>query len=267
MKGNNDLNFKERFFIFFNTKKRFPITKKEKLIFIFLISTIFFITDAYFFQLNQATMHTFIVFFFLIFLLKISPKIYAKRKSFEFDSILPFCLFSLGIDLNLGLSFEASIKNVSTKSFGECSHQFSIVYSDIMNKGYSVPEAIYKMSSRINTDISQRVSTQLISCYNSGSKKNQGEVIKRIAKEILAKQRICLKEFSGKLAMYSLIFIIISAVIPALLQIFFVMGSGFLKLNVIPIHVFFYIAIIFPTIDIFILFFIKSKTPSIGMEG
>ncbi len=85
--------------------------------------------------------------------------------------------------------------------------------------------------------------------------------LKRLTEELYLKQRIESKEFSSKMVVYSLIFIAISAIVPAMFQSFILIGSYFMKITLSSFQIFIIIIILFPLIDIIILFVINSKTP------
>ena len=89
------------------------------------------------------------------------------------------------------------------------------------------------------------------------NKKNTTDIYGVINLNVLRKG----KEFSQKLVLFSLMFIVVSAVFPALFQSFVIVGSSFMQLDFLPVHVLLVIGVLFPLIDIAALFFIRSQTP------
>jgi len=63
------------------------------------------------------------------------------------------------------------------------------------------------------------------------------------------------------MVVYALVFIAISAIMPAMFQSFILIGSYFMKISFSPIQVFMITIILFPIMDISILYMIHSKTP------
>ena len=63
------------------------------------------------------------------------------------------------------------------------------------------------------------------------------------------------------MVVFSLMFIAVSAIIPAFFLAFITIGSMFMELDFTPIQVIALTAIVFPAIDLSVLFLIKEKTP------
>jgi len=61
--------------------------------------------------------------------------------------------------------------------------------------------------------------------------------------------------------MYSLVFIAVSAIVPAMFQSFILIGSYFMALSFTAEQVFIIIVVLFPIIDVGILMMINNKTP------
>ncbi|MDD3159817.1 MAG: hypothetical protein PHQ98_02525 [Candidatus ainarchaeum sp.] len=135
--------------------------------------------------------------------------------------------------------------------------EYSRVIDDF-EKGFSFNEALIKMNKRINSRDIRRVNSNLANLYLNG---NQIDGIKKINNELLMKQRIESKEFSGKMMVYSLVFIALSAIVPSMFQSFIIIGSYFMEISLSALQIFLIIVIGFPLIDLMILLVINSKTP------
>lgn len=174
---------------------------------------------------------------------------------------LPFVLLSMSIELNLSRPFEKVLEKASLSGFLFAAAEFKQVVFEINQKGASVSTALGHLANRFSDLDSKRAIIQLIHAYEHGNKKHRGGALKRIAVELLAKQRIAAKAFSSKLAVFSLVFIAVSAIVPALFSSFVVIGSGFLDFSFAPEHILFISAIGFPLLDIAILALIRHQTP------
>ncbi|MFH1256451.1 MAG: type II secretion system F family protein [Candidatus Diapherotrites archaeon] len=182
-----------------------------------------------------------------------------KAKLLEKD--LPFALMSLSVELNLGIQFEKALENIANSGHGSASTEFRKVMADIRLHGASVQEALFALSARHNSLSIKRAIAQLVNAYEQGGKSNAGEPVKRLASEHLSRQRAEAKEFSGKLMVFSLMFIAVSAIIPAIFLAYMIVGSSFMEIEFKPIEVLLISAIGFPLIDCAVLLFIRAKTP------
>jgi flagellar protein FlaJ len=90
---------------------------------------------------------------------------------------------------------------------------------------------------------------------------SSSETLKRLTDDLLVRQKIESKEFSGKMVVYALVFIAVSAIMPSMFQSFILIGSYFMKISFTPLQVLAIVVILFPALDISILFMIHSKTP------
>ena len=186
------------------------------------------------------------------------PKENALKKGKLIEKELPFAMMALGIELNIGIPFEKALsKRAGRTGLGL---EIGKALAEIRMNGLSVQEAFTNMQKRIDSAFARRAIAQLINIYENGSR-GQGEIAISIAKEMLARQKAEAKEFSGKLVMMSLLFIVVSAIVPALLLSYITVGSMFLEIEIQPLFVILIFTIILPLVDIAMLFIIREKTP------
>lgn len=195
-----------------------------------------------------------------IFLLS-RPKAELNLKAKKIEKHLPFALMQLSVDLNTGIPFDKAILRISNGEYDELSEEFKIAIRSTKKIGSSLPEALMEIVNRNNSLQLKRTIAQLISIYEHGTKNKPGEIIRKIALEQLTRQKSEAREFSNKIVVFSLCFIVISAIIPALFQAMIIVGSSFIDLSLEPIQVIVIVTIIFPLIDISILLTLKSMTP------
>jgi archaeal flagellar protein FlaJ len=194
-----------------------------------------------------------LAFVLLIQLPLIKKRNYAKKIEAE----LPLFLLRLATEIRLGKNFSTAIKDLSKGN--DCvSKEFEKVVYDL-HKGASFSESLNKMNERLNSAQIRRALSNLNNIQNQGSKDTSG--LKKLAEEMLLKQRIESKEFSGKMTVYALVFIAVSAIVPAMFQSFLLIGSYFMSIQFTPIEAFLICVIGFPAIDASVLFMIESKTP------
>lgn len=187
-----------------------------------------------------------------------SPRALARKKALLVEKDLPFALMSMGVELNLGIPFEKALANRADNS--SLGSELQKAIKEIKERGTSVQEALANISKRVDSPETKRAMAQLTSAYEEGREK-QGETITSFAREMLSKQRSQAKAFSGKLAMMSLFFIVVSAIIPVMLLTAISVGSMFLEINVSGETVLVAFTVILPLIDLALLLLIRENTP------
>ncbi|MFA6065211.1 MAG: type II secretion system F family protein [archaeon] len=194
----------------------------------------------------------------LIFVLLLQAPL-AKKKAYakKVEAELPLFLMQLSTEISIGKSFFKAIED-SCKEQSDTSKEFALVLQD-MKKGASFSEALEQFNKRMDSLAIRRVCSNLSNLQTQGSKDTTS--IKKLAQEMLLKQRIESKEFSGKMVVYALVFIAISAIVPAMFQSFILIGSYFMKLSFTAPQVFLISVILFPIADLAVLLVIDSKTP------
>ncbi len=184
-----------------------------------------------------------------------------KKQAGAVEKDLAFALMALAVELNLGISFEQAMLDIARSGYGETSREFGLVHREITLVGASVPEALRHLSERVESREVRRAVSQLQNAYAQGSGKNRADPIRRIAVELLSKQRSEAKAFSGKFSVFALLFVAVSAIVPALFQSFVIIGSLFLSMEWTPLQVLLVIAVGFPLLDLLVLLYIQSQTP------
>lgn len=190
------------------------------------------------------------------------PVLKKKRKADLIDKELPFGLLNLSIEIGIENRFERALKNVCEKNRNFFGREIEVALLEISEGGVSVQEALINICARVESEPLKRAVMRIITIYEQGgSRKTKSTAIRSIAKEELSVQKSKSKEFSQKLVLYSVLFIVVSAVFPALFQAFIIVGSSFMKLDFSALQVIIIITIVFPLFDIGALLFIKSRTP------
>jgi archaeal flagellar protein FlaJ len=194
--------------------------------------------------------------FLFIFILQL-PILKRVQHTKKVEADLPILVLKMVYEIKAGKSFFKTLEDCS-KEKEESAKEIAIVVED-MKKGATINEALERMNKRLCSTNIKRVSSNLANIYSHGTKDISG--LKKLAQELLLKQRIESKEFSSKMIVYSLIFITLSAIAPAMFQSFILVGSYFMKIEFTPIQVLIIIIALFPLIDIAVLSMINSKTP------
>ena len=193
----------------------------------------------------------------IIFIIELYlPVLKQKQHSKKVESGLPMFLFKVVSELKVGKDFVRAIKN-SCNSTNPTDVEYLRVVRDFEN-GASISESLKNMNDRVNCLNVKRANSSLNNIYLHGS---SSETLKKLTDDLLTRQKIESKEFSGKMVVYALVFIAVSAIVPSMFASFILIGSYFMKISFTPIQIFLIIVLIFPALDVSILYTIYSKTP------
>jgi len=168
---------------------------------------------------------------------------------------LPLALRSMATLLSIGLSFEEALE----RSCGESELAAGIKQAmREMGYGLPMPEALNSLAARFDSKDLQKAVMQLNSIYR---KKSSSLQLKKLSEEIVAVQKAALQEYSGKLVVYSLVFVAVSAIVPALFQAYVIVGSSFMAGMVTAEQAFWIPVAAFPLVDAAVLALIRLKKP------
>ena len=169
---------------------------------------------------------------------------------------IPFLLRNFATLLNAGLSFEKSIEKISKSNYS-ASKEFLRTSNEI-KLGENIPEALHRFLKRNESREVKKMINLLTSAYVNGENVS---VLKRMAVEQGSLVQNKLKEYNGKLGFYSLVIVSVSAVLPAFVQGFLIVGSAFMDLGVSDSQAFTLIVVLFPVLNLVVFWISVSKKP------
>ncbi len=203
-----------------------------------------------------------IIFAGIVFaLLLYAPVGKARRDSAEIEGEMPLALMSIAAELNMNIPLEKCIENYAKAGSSILSKNLWQVIRESREMGKPLQESLFSLAERSGSLEVKRCIAQLSAALEQGKEGRRGDGVKRIAAEMLSRQKAQSREFSGKLAVFSLLFIAVSSIVPALFQSFIIVGSMVLAMDLSPSQALAATVIVFPAIDIIVLAFIRSKTP------
>lgn len=188
-------------------------------------------------------------------------RIKGKKRGEEIERDLPFALMHLYTRLALGEKLETALEKTAESIHSALGTEFKKIAREINKKGASVEEAFLHSIERNPFIQFRRASSQIVSLNEQGFTKQELASLKSLHKELLTEQRTKIKDFAGKMVVYSLLFVAFSTVLPALFLALILIGSMFLELSVSPTNAFLIVILFFPVVDLIILFYIREKTP------
>ncbi|MEM3408070.1 MAG: type II secretion system F family protein [Candidatus Micrarchaeia archaeon] len=236
-----------------------------------------YLTYSFFFSIVLSTISTYfistlstsfdylslgLIFFMLstayFLILKKLPSYIAKRRALEIESDLPIAIRSIGIQLNMKVPFETALENIANSNY-KCSAEFKKVIN-MIDSGTSIPEALRQVTERVDSQTVKKLMVKLIHVYLEGM---DGTELKHSADELIHAQRFKFKEFSAKLSFLSLMFIAFSSIAPTMFLAYIVVASTYLDMKTSPNDIWFTFVVLFPLINILLIVYIKSTTPTV----
>lgn len=187
------------------------------------------------------------------------PYLLKKNYLGQIEKELPFFLIDLDMHLSIGEEFLSAIKKSSLnyKYLKDIIHELLNEY----NNGISIQKCIRDISENYNSKDFRRALKQILNIYESGKIFDEKGPLFELAEELISIQTTSTKLYSNKLVMVSLLFIGITAILPALLLVFVNIGSLILDLGITPNQVIILFVVIFPAIDLILIFIILNMMP------
>jgi flagellar protein FlaJ len=209
----------------------------------------------------EGLLGTVLFFFLCISASMIYPKYVAKKRASLVEKDLPFVMLGLSLHTKARLTTEKGIEKIAKGGYGIISMEFRKVLDEVRGRGSSLQESLLGMSERFESRALKRGIMQILSSHENGNRRIGAAGLKRIGRDELSRQRSESREFSGKIALLSLMFIAVSAIVPALFQSFMIVGSTFMRIDFTPLQIIAITTIILPAFDVGILLYIRSITP------
>ncbi len=185
------------------------------------------------------------------------PLMKHKKRLKQIEAELPLILIKIANEVQFGKSLTKAVTQAGMES-GEAAKEFTIIGQDL-KKGLSFEKALENLNERLDSLNIRRMNANLANLQKQGSADSTS--IKKLAEELLLKQKIETKEFSGKMVLFALVFIAVSAIVPAMFMSFVLIGSFFMSLKFTPQQILLIGCVGFPVIDFAVLMMIESKTP------
>lgn len=194
----------------------------------------------------------FVLYFSTIYFIK---KIKAQDNKTRILRELPFFLNNLASDIEKNMPLKLALEN-RAKQNSAIGKKIKKAMDLVVKKGYNLESALEE-STKDNKEL-QKVIYQINDILSSGTT-NKAETFRILSNNFSEQQSIAIKNYSTKLNFISLIFVVVSAIVPALFLMFFLVGSNFFEISISKIGVIMITVIFFPIIDMFILMFMRSN--------
>lgn len=200
--------------------------------------------------------------FFLSFamgalLLLFLPKLAFLRTRAAVESELPLFLRTLAMLLEFGVPFHNALAQMAKEGFA-VSPALARALGEV-GKGATVESSLASLAREMESAELKRALSQVISAYEGGGGARE---IKRISDNLFFLQQQRMKEFSSRQALFSLLFVAVSTILPAVFLIFLVLGDAAFGAPTDPAIIPFAFLAFFPLLSFAILTLSRSFRPS-----
>lgn len=198
------------------------------------------------------------LFFFLFLML---PKLSFEKRRSEVESELPLLLRTLSMLLELKIPFHTALETLSREEFAISPELRSAVKE--IRRGATVESALAALAKQFDSLEIKRAVSQVLSSYESGGGASS---IKKISDDLFFIQQHRMREFSSKQAIFSLVFIACSTILPSIFLIFSVLGKTVFGSETDPLSFVLAFLVGFPLVSAAILFISSMLSPSHFLE-
>ncbi len=148
------------------------------------------------------------------------PEVAYRKKISGMEAELPLALRTLGMFLEFGVPFKTALEH-SAEGRGPLSDEMKKAVAEI-RRGAGVTAAFSCLGRHLGSTDLKRALTQITSSYQRGGR---GAEILAVADGLLSGQKHRMRMGASKQAVFSLLFIVITAVVPAFMLLFASLGE------------------------------------------
>jgi len=190
----------------------------------------------------------------LFFLALPSFELQSKIKKMEAE--MPFVLRTVGMLRGMKINLVKCLQMAADED-NEISGELRAIVSDV-ERGVTLEKSLAKFASLFSSYPIKRALSQVLSAYEVGS---SGIEMRRIGDELLAVQQHAVKESSSKNALFGMLFIMTTAILPTFFLIYVLLGNYGIGGAVDKFAIFLAMLLIFPAISALILLISKATVP------
>jgi len=144
------------------------------------------------------------------------PSMQATTRANRINKVLPFALRQLSTQVRAGTGLHKSIRSIAHAGYGPLSEEFQRVL-DEMERGASTEEALQNMSRRTRSTGLKKALSQMVRAMATGG--NLSDIISSIADDISFELTMRVRDFTEKLNLVGVVYIMVSVVAPVVVAI------------------------------------------------
>lgn len=188
------------------------------------------------------------------------PKLRAAKRRAKIDEKVVFAIREVMIKVGSGVPVFNALLDVSNGDYGVVSDEFKVAVEEIQS-GLSQEEALTRLGRRVPSQSLRRAIDIIVNAIKSGS--DIHGTLSLINEMLVKKQQSDMKAYAAELTPLSMMYMLISVVVPSLgMSVFIILGS------ITHFNVVFIIYLVPPFLLIFEVFFmgmVGSRRPAIGV--
>jgi hypothetical protein len=221
-------------------------------VFVFFPLIVFFLPGGLFSAVLFSLLGSAIAVLFLLYI----PLLQLKRQAAAIEAEMPFAIRTLGMLLDMNIPFLKALELVADEG-GALSGELKRIVSEIKN-GVTLEKSFSRLAISYDSFAIKRSISQMLSSYEVGS---PGRELQRIGDELISLERHKMRSFASKSAVFGLIFIVSSAIVPTFFLIYSVLGRFALGVDISSAGIAIGLLFIFPMVSILVLLISKSLMP------
>ncbi len=186
-----------------------------------------------------------------------APYFVLRIRAERAEADLPYVLRSIASEVDAGIDFITALKDAArvSKTIGRDIEQAIEMYQ----RGIPVERALKAVGETYTSETIRRAMLHIALLYHSGK---ETDALKKMADEMIAIQKAESKKFSSQLAMFTLVFVAIAALVPALFAMYVLIGSEILDMGLTPSDVWWLMLGAFPVASGLSLAYMYSRLPA-----
>ncbi len=167
---------------------------------------------------------------FLIFIqMSMYPKIKTKKKIRAIELNILYALRTMLVQIKSGVNLFDSLSMIADGDFGQLSKEFKKAVDEI-NTGMSEEAALQKIATENPSPYLRKAIWQIINGLKAGA--DVADVLNESVSSMTRQQEIEIQKYGGSLRVFSLIYLMIGVIIPALGATFLIVLGSFPKIEI-----------------------------------
>jgi flagellar protein FlaJ len=156
------------------------------------------------------------------------PESISKKKIREIESNLVFALRTLLVEIKSGVSLFAALDMVATGNFGALSREFKHAVNK-MNAGYQQEEALQEIATNNPSPFLRKILWQIVNGMKAGG--DIADILSESMATTERDQKLAVTKYGNDLKLFSLIYLMIGVIMPALAMTFMIVLGSFPKVE------------------------------------
>lgn len=181
----------------------------------------------------------------------------AKMRAERAEAELPYVMRTIASEVGAGVQYLQALRDgaMAGRVLKDVIEEAIALYK----RGIPMERALRSAGDGVDSERVRRAFLHLGILYQSGK---EAITIKKIAEEMIAVHRAEARRFSAELAMYTLLFVAVAALVPALFEMYVSLGSLFMKMKMSADDAFFIPAVAFPALSAGVLLWVYIRLPA-----